>query len=179
MAVPCGDQRDFEFAKKYDLPIVPIILSDDDSLFEQLKDEKQRKITSVSWDCAMEAEGKLVQSGQFTGLTGGKHSEGEQAVIDMLEKDGNGKRKTEYRLRDWLISRQRYWGNPIPIIHCDKCGIVPVPEEELPVMLPDDIDLAAGETLDSHSEYSKCKCPKCGADARRETDTMDTFTCSS
>ena len=127
----------------------------------------------------MEAEGVLVQSGEFTGMVGGKHSKGEQAVIDKLEADGTGHRKTEYRLRDWLISRQRYWGNPIPVIHCEKCGIVPVPEADLPVTLPEDINLAEGETLAEHKSFSKCKCPKCGGDARRETDTMDTFTCSS
>lgn len=179
MAVPCGDQRDFEFARKYDLPIIPIILKEDDTLYSQLKDEKERKVTSVTWDAAMEAEGVLVQSGEFTGLVGGKHSAGEQAVIDKLEADGTGHRKTEYRLRDWLISRQRYWGNPIPIIHCEKCGIVPVPEADLPVTLPEDINLAEGETLAEHASFSKCTCPKCGALARRETDTMDTFTCSS
>ena len=179
MAVPCGDQRDFEFAKKYDLPIIPIILGDDDPLFEQLKDEQGRVVTSVDWEGAMEAEGRLVQSGKYTGLTGGKHSEGEEAIVADLEAMGRGKRKVEFRLRDWLISRQRYWGNPIPMIYCDKCGLVPVPEEDLPVRLPEDIDLSAGETLATHEGFAKCTCPKCGGEARRETDTMDTFTCSS
>lgn len=100
MAVPCGDQRDFEFAKKYDLPIIPIILQEDDDLYEQLKNEKNRVVTSVDWECAMEAQGVLVQSGQFTGLVGGKHSPAEQAVIDKLEADGTGSRKVEFRLRD-------------------------------------------------------------------------------
>ncbi len=179
MAVPCGDQRDFEFARKYDLPIVPIILGEDDPLYPQLKSEKNRVVTSVDWDAAYDAEGYLVQSGEFTGMKGGKHSEGEAAVVAKLEEMGLGKRKVEYRLRDWLISRQRYWGNPIPAIHCPKCGVVPVPEEDLPVMLPKDIDLAAGETLATHEEFINCTCPKCGGPARRETDTMDTFTCSS
>ena len=179
MAVPCGDQRDFEFAKKYDLPIIPIILESNDPLFSQLKDEKNRVVTTVDWPQAMEAQGTLVQSGEFTGLIGGKHSEGEAAVIKKLEADKSGRRKTEYRLRDWLISRQRYWGNPIPIIHCPECGIVPVPESELPVKLPEDIDLASGQTLATIESFKKCKCPKCGHDAQRETDTMDTFTCSS
>lgn len=179
MAVPCGDERDFEFAKKYDLPIIPIILDESDELYEQLKDEQNRVVEQVSWERAMEASGKLVQSGRFTGMTGGKGSEAEDAIVKFLEDNNSGKRTTEYRLRDWLISRQRYWGNPIPAIHCEKCGVVPVPEEDLPVVLPEDIDLADGETLDKHDEFIKCKCPKCGGDARRETDTMDTFTCSS
>ncbi|MBQ3106673.1 MAG: leucine--tRNA ligase, partial [Eggerthellaceae bacterium] len=179
MAVPCGDQRDFEFAKKYDLPIIPIILGDDDPLFDQLKDEQGRVVTSVDWAEAMVAEGRLVQSGKYTGMTGGKHSEGEAAIVADLEAMGRGKRKVEFRLRDWLISRQRYWGNPIPAIHCPECGVVPVPEEDLPVRLPEDIDLSAGETLATHEGFAACTCPKCGAAARRETDTMDTFTCSS
>ena len=179
MAVPCGDQRDFEFARKYDLPIIPIILADDDPLTSQLKNEQGRVVTSVDWDAAMAAEGRLVQSGRFTGMTGGKHSEGEDAVVAELEAMGRGRRKVEFRLRDWLISRQRYWGNPIPAIHCPQCGVVPVPYEDLPVRLPEDIDLAAGETLATHASFAECTCPKCGAPARRETDTMDTFTCSS
>ena len=179
MAVPCGDQRDFEFAKKYDLPIIPIILKDDDPLFGQLNGEQNRVVTSVDWEAAMEAEGVLVQSGKYTGLVGGKHSEAEAAIVADLEAAGCGRRKVEFRLRDWLISRQRYWGNPIPMIHCEKCGVVPVPEEDLPVRLPEDIDLAAGETLATHEGFAKCTCPKCGGPARRETDTMDTFTCSS
>lgn len=179
MAVPCGDQRDFEFARKYDLPIIPIILSENDPLYPQLKDEQQRVVEYVDWDNAMEAEGVLVQSGSYTGLKGGKHSEAEAAIVEFLQKEGKGKRTVEYRLRDWLISRQRYWGNPIPAIHCPNCGVVPVPEEDLPVRLPEDIDLGAGETLATHAEFVKCTCPKCGAEAKRETDTMDTFTCSS
>ncbi|MGN0072635.1 MAG: leucine--tRNA ligase [Coriobacteriales bacterium] len=179
MAVPCGDQRDFEFAKKYDLPIIPIIVTEDDPLYPQLKEEQGRVVTSVDWDEAMAAEGILVQSGKFTGMVGGKHSPAEEAIVAELEAMGRGKRKVEFRLRDWLISRQRYWGNPIPAIHCPECGVVPVPEEDLPVRLPEDIDLAAGETLATHEEFAKCTCPKCGKPARRETDTMDTFTCSS
>ena len=179
MAVPCGDQRDFEFARKYDLPIIPIILGEDDPLYPQLKDEKNRVVTSVDWEASYEAEGRLVQSGKYTGMVGGKHSPAVDAIIGDLEAAGKGKKSVQFRLRDWLISRQRYWGNPIPVIYCDKCGIVPVPEEDLPVMLPKDIDLAAGETLATHEEFAKCTCPKCGGPARRETDTMDTFTCSS
>ena len=179
MAVPCGDQRDFEFAKKYDLPIIPIILADDDPLYDELKCEQGRKVTSVDWDAAMVAEGTLVQSGKFTGMVGGKHSAGEAAIVADLEAAGSGKRSVQYRLRDWLISRQRYWGNPIPAIHCPKCGIVPVPEEDLPVTLPEDLNLGAGETLAEDKDFYECTCPQCGGPARRETDTMDTFTCSS
>jgi len=179
MAVPCGDQRDFEFAKKYDLPIIPIILEEGDPLYPQLAGVQERVVTTVDWDAAMEAEGILVQSGPYTGLVGGKHSEGEDTFVKALEDMGRGHRTVEFRLRDWLISRQRYWGNPIPAIHCPTCGVVPVPEEDLPVRLPEDIDLAAGETLATHEGFAKCTCPKCGGEARRETDTMDTFTCSS
>ena len=179
MAVPCGDARDFEFAKKYDLPIVPIILSEDDPLFEQLKDEQGTRITSVDWEEALTCEGVLVQSGKYTGMTGGKHSEGEAAIVADLEAAGAGRRSVQYRLRDWLISRQRYWGNPIPAIHCEHCGIVPVPEDQLPVTLPENLDLTAGETLAECRDFYETTCPVCGAPARRETDTMDTFTCSS
>ena len=179
MAVPCGDQRDFEFARKYDLPIIPIILSKDDPLYPQLKDEQGRVVTEVDWPEAYAAEGILVQSGPYTGMVGGKHSPAEEAIVAELERTGKGKRSVEFRLRDWLISRQRYWGNPIPAVHCEHCGVVPVPEDQLPVLLPEDIDLAAGETLATHESFINTTCPKCGAPAKRETDTMDTFTCSS
>lgn len=179
MAVPCGDQRDFEFARKYDLPIIPIILSEDDPLYHKLKDEQGRVVTEVDWPEAYAAEGILVQSGPYTGMVGGKHSPAEEAIVAELERTGKGKRSVEFRLRDWLISRQRYWGNPIPAVHCEHCGVVPVPEDQLPVLLPEDIDLAAGETLATHESVINTTCPKCGAPAKRETDTMDTFTCSS
>lgn len=179
MAVPCGDQRDFEFARKYDLPIIPIILSEDDPLYPKLKDEQGRVVTEVDWPEAYAAEGILVQSGPYTGVVGGKHSPAEEAIVAELERTGKGKRSVEFRLRDWLISRQRYWGNPIPAVHCEHCGVVPVPEDQLPVLLPEDIDLAAGETLATHESFINTTCPKCGAPAKRETDTMDTFTCSS
>ncbi len=179
MGVPCGDQRDFEFARKYDLPIVPIILQKDDKLYDQLKDEQNTVVTSVDWDQAMASEGVLVQSGKYTGMIGGKHSPAVEAIIKDLEAAGKGRKKVEYRLRDWLISRQRYWGNPIPVIYCPHCGAVPVPEEDLPVRLPDDMDLAAGDTLATDEEFVNTTCPVCGRPAKRETDTMDTFTCSS
>ena len=179
MAVPCGDQRDFEFARKYDLPIIPIILGEDDPLYPELNGVQERKVTTVDWEKSYEAEGVLVQSGKYTGIVGGKHSPAVDAIIGDLEAQGKGKKSVQFRLRDWLISRQRYWGNPIPIVYCDDCGIVPVPEDQLPVTLPKDIDLAAGETLATHEQFAQCTCPKCGKPARRETDTMDTFTCSS
>lgn len=179
MAVPCGDQRDFEFARKYDLPIIPIILGEDDPLYPELNGVQERKVTTVDWEKSYEAEGVVVQSGKYTGMVGGKHSPAVDAIIGDLEAQGKGKKSVQFRLRDWLISRQRYWGNPIPIVYCDDCGIVPVPEDQLPVTLPKDIDLAAGETLATHEQFAQCTCPKCGKPARRETDTMDTFTCSS
>ena len=179
MAVPCGDQRDFEFARKYDLPIIPIILGEDDPLYPELNGVQERKVTTVDWEKSYEAEGVLVQSGKYTGMVGGKHSPAVDAIIGDLEAQGKGKKSVQFRLRDWLISRQRYWGNPIPIVYCDDCGIVPVPEDQLPVTLPKDIDLTAGETLATHEQFAQCTCPKCGKPARRETDTMDTFTCSS
>ena len=179
MAVPCGDQRDFEFARKYDLPIIPNILGEDDPLYPELNGVQERKVTTVDWEKSYEAEGVLVQSGKYTGMVGGKHSPAVDAIIGDLEAQGKGKKSVQFRLRDWLMSRQRYWGNPIPIVYCDDCGIVPVPEDQLPVTLPKDIDLAAGETLATHEQFAQCTCPKCGKPARRETDTMDTFTCSS
>ncbi|MCR5846010.1 MAG: leucine--tRNA ligase [bacterium] len=179
MAVPCGDQRDFEFARKYDLPIIPIILEKDDPLFEKLDGVSERIVDTVDWENAYEAEGILVQSGKYTGMTGGKHSEAVDAIIEELQSKGLGHKTIQFRLRDWLISRQRYWGNPIPAIYCEHCGLVPVPEEDLPVLLPDDIDLSAGELLATHEGFVNTTCPICGAPAKRETDTMDTFTCSS
>ncbi|MBR3316087.1 MAG: leucine--tRNA ligase [Atopobiaceae bacterium] len=179
MGVPSGDQRDFEFARKYDLPIPPIIALKDDPLYEQLKDERELRVTNVDWDHAMDAEGYLIQSGPFTGMLGGKHSPAVDAIINYLGEQGIGRKTVQFRLRDWLISRQRYWGNPIPMIHCDCCGDVPVPYEDLPVTLPDDLDLGAGETLAEYAPFYETTCPKCGKPAKRITDTMDTFTCSS
>lgn len=179
MGVPCGDQRDFDFARKYGLEIAPIICKKEDPLYEELKDERELRVLSVDWDGAMDAEGYLVQSGEFTGLPGGKHSEAVEAIVSWLKERGLGRETVQFRLRDWLISRQRYWGNPIPMIHCDCCGDVPVPEEDLPVTLPDDLDLGAGQTLAEYAPFYETSCPRCGRPARRITDTMDTFTCSS
>ena len=179
MGVPSGDKRDFDFAKKYDLPIVPIICEEGTDIYDELKGVSEYKVTSVDWDGPMDTVGILVQSGPFTGLRGGKHSEAEEAVVAYLTEHNVGRRTVQFRLRDWLISRQRYWGNPIPMIHCDCCGDVPVPYDQLPVMLPDNLDLAAGDTLAECKEFVETTCPKCGEPAKRITDTMDTFTCSS
>ncbi len=179
MGVPSGDKRDFDFAKKYELPIVPIICEEGTDIYEELKGVSEYKVTSVDWDGPMDTVGILVQSGPFTGLRGGKHSEAEEAVVAYLTEHNVGRRTVQFRLRDWLISRQRYWGNPIPMIHCDCCGDVPVPYDQLPVMLPDNLDLAAGDTLAECKEFVETTCPKCGKPAQRITDTMDTFTCSS
>ena len=179
MGVPSGDKRDFDFAKKYDLPIVPIICEEGTDIYGELKGVSDYKVTSVDWDGPMDTVGILVQSGPFTGLRGGKHSEAEEAVVTYLTEHNVGRRTVQFRLRDWLISRQRYWGNPIPMIHCDCCGDVPVPYNQLPVMLPDNLDLAAGDTLAECKEFVETTCPQCGKPAKRITDTMDTFTCSS
>ena len=179
MGVPSGDKRDFDFAKKYDLPIIPIICEEGTDIYEELKGVSEYKVTSVDWDGPMDTVGILVQSGPFTGLRGGKHSEAEEAVVAYLTEHNVGRRTVQFRLRDWLISRQRYWGNPIPMIHCECCGDVPVPYDQLPVMLPDNLDLAAGDTLAECKEFVETTCPQCGKPAKRITDTMDTFTCSS
>lgn len=179
MGVPSGDKRDFDFAKKYDLPIIPIICEEGTDIYDELKGVSEYKVTSVDWDGPMDTVGILVQSGPFTGLRGGKHSEAEEAVVAYLTEHNVGRRTVQFRLRDWLISRQRYWGNPIPMIHCDCCGDVPVPYDQLPVTLPNNLDLAAGDTLAECKEFVETTCPQCGKPAKRITDTMDTFTCSS
>ena len=190
MAVPSGDERDFAFAKKYNLPITVVI-------------------EPPNWDggeleAAYTGPGRMINSGQFDGTVSlAKYSldewtpevaaeyglpaditaenEGRHVVTRWLEERGIGKFAVTYRLHDWLISRQRYWGAPIPMITCPKCGIVPVPAEELPVLLPDDVQfLPTGESpLKFHDGFRKTTCPQCGGPAERETDTMDTFMCSS
>jgi len=179
MAVPSGDQRDFDFARAYGLPIPPVVIGEDDVLFEQLSGVRERVLSDVPWDGACADEGVLVQSGEFTGMRGGKKSEAMHAVTAWLDERGMGRETVNFRLRDWLISRQRYWGNPIPAVHCPSCGLVPVPEDQLPVVLPMNVDITKGETLADHPDFYETTCPKCGGAARRETDTMDTFTCSS
>ena len=166
MAVPTHDQRDFEFAKKFNLPLIVVI---------QPKDKALDPATMTE---AYVGEGVLVNSGQFNGMENTKVLE---AIADFLEKEGKGKRTIQYRLRDWGISRQRYWGAPIPMINCAKCGIVPVPEKDLPVILPEKVKLSSegGSPLAALKEFVETKCPKCGGKAQRETDTMDTFVESS
>lgn len=165
MSVPAHDQRDFEFAMRFGLPIKVVIKPEEVELSEPLKE-------------AYEEEGVMVNSGDFSGLPS---NEGKKAVADFIEKSGLGRKTVNYRLRDWGISRQRYWGTPIPIIYCDSCGIVPVPEEDLPVILPENVSITGkGESpLKYVEEFYRTKCPRCGGDARRETDTMDTFVDSS
>jgi len=180
MAVPSGDQRDFEFARQFGLPIPPVILGDEHAdLLGELAGVRERVREEVPWDEAFGGDGVMVQSGEFTGLRGGKGSEGMRGVTEWLAARDQGRFAINFRLRDWLISRQRYWGNPIPAVHCPACGLVPVPVEQLPVVLPMGIDICKGETLADHPEFYETTCPKCGGAARRETDTMDTFTCSS
>ena len=167
MAVPAHDQRDFEFARKYDLPIKVVIKPKDGS---DLDPEKMEK--------AFTEKGILVNSGEFSGMTS---EEAIPKIIEWLEKKGIGKKSVQYKLRDWLISRQRYWGAPIPVVYCEKCGIVPVPEDQLPVKLPFDVQFKpTGQSpLTYHEEFLHTTCPKCGGPARREVDTMDTFVDSS
>ena len=167
MGVPTGDQRDWMFADKYGIEKIVTICP----VGQELKLEEMT--------CAYEEkEGMLVNSGEFTGME--MHA-AMSAIMDKAEKEGFGKRRVNYRLRDWLITRQRYWGAPIPIIYCPHCGEVLVPEDQLPVRLPEDVSFTAGakSPLATSEEFVHCKCPKCGADATRETDTMDTFLCSS
>lgn len=167
MGVPTGDQRDWMFADKYGIEKIVTICP----VGKELKLEEMT--------CAYEEkEGMLVNSGEFTGMEMHKAM---SAIMDKAEAEGFGKRRVNYRLRDWLISRQRYWGAPIPIIYCQHCGEVLVPEDQLPVRLPEDVSFTAGakSPLATSEEFVHCKCPKCGADATRETDTMDTFLCSS
>jgi leucyl-tRNA synthetase len=166
MAVPTHDQRDFEFAKKYHLPLRIVIQPPDATLSE------------ATLTAAYTAEGILVNSGPFNGMN---NLEAIKKITAYLEEQGIGKATVNYRLRDWGISRQRYWGNPIPMIYCDACGTVPVPYEDLPVILPENIEFSdkGGNPLDRIPEFVKVSCPKCGKPARRETDTMDTFVDSS
>ncbi|WP_234193694.1 leucine--tRNA ligase [Pseudacidovorax sp. NFM-22] len=168
MGVPAHDERDFAFANKYGIPIVQVVLVDDEPHFDfhHWQDwyaDKERGVT--------------INSDNFSGM---RHHEAVDAVAQVLEEKGLGAKKTTWRLRDWGISRQRYWGTPIPIIHCPDCGPVPVPEQDLPVVLPTDcVPDGSGNPLNKREDFLACTCPTCGKPARRETDTMDTFVDSS
>jgi len=159
MAVPAHDQRDFEFAKKYNLPI-NVVIENDTDMSE-----------------AFTGEGKLINSDKYDGQ---KNIKAKKAIMYDFEQDTLGKKQINYKLRDWGVSRQRYWGAPIPFVHCDDCGIVPEKIENLPVALPDDVEITGeGNPLENHPTWKNCSCPKCGKDATRETDTLDTFVQSS
>lgn len=166
MAVPAHDQRDFEFAKKFNLDIIPVV------------DPGNEEIDVNNLTEAFAAEGTMMNSGKFDGMN---NKEAIEAVINWLDGEGIGKKTVNYRLRDWLISRQRYWGTPIPMIYCEHCGWVPEKEENLPVLLPEDVEFTGtgASPLTTSAHFAHCKCPKCGADAKREFDTMDTFLDSS
>jgi leucyl-tRNA synthetase len=166
MAVPAHDQRDFEFAKKYQLPIRVVI------------QPRDCKLSAATMTEAFVDEGVMVDSGEFSGSA---NVEGKEKIATFAETKGWGKKAIRFRLRDWGVSRQRYWGTPIPIIYCEKCGTVPVPEEQLPVELPKDVPFTGkgGSPLTESKQFSEVNCPKCQGRARRETDTMDTFVDSS
>lgn len=170
MAVPSHDTRDFDFAKKYDLPMKEVIAP---SLGNSEQSEESNCLNEAYTD-----PGVMVNSDEFNGM---KNEDAKKAITEKAVKEGFGEFKTQYRLRDWLISRQRYWGAPIPVVYCNKCGIQPVSEENLPVMLPKDVDFkVVGKSPILTSEtFVETICPVCGGKARRETDTMDTFMCSS
>ena len=166
MGVPSGDQRDFLFAKKYDLPMIPVVSATGED------------VQAADMTEAYVEPGKLINSGAYTGMDNVAAME---AIVEALGEKEAGRKTVNYRLRDWLISRQRFWGAPIPIVYCDHCGTVAVPEDQLPVRLPEDVDFKpTGESpLNDAPDFVHTTCPKCGGPARRETDTMDTFVCSS
>lgn len=163
--VPAHDQRDLDFARKYDLPVKRVVSDGEETAADFTGQE------------AYTGPGKIVNSAFLDGMT---VEVAQQTIIDRAQSEGWGKAQTTWRLRDWGVSRQRYWGTPIPIIHCDDCGPVPVPKDQLPVVLPEDIDFETpGNPLERHATWKHIDCPKCGAAAQRETDTLDTFVDSS
>lgn len=181
MAVPAHDERDFAFARKFELPIIPVIQPDPSTGSGQ----GGAQLDGATMETAYVGAGSMINSAQFNGTSvneeKGRKNPGIAAVIDWLQEKGVGKEAVTYKLRDWLISRQRYWGAPIPMIRCDVHGWNPVPDEQLPVMLPDDVEWKpTGESpLKFHPTWKDAPCPICGAPSVRETDTMDTFMCSS
>jgi leucyl-tRNA synthetase len=166
MAVPAHDQRDYDFAKAFDLPITQVVAPADGEI-----DASEAFVSHSEHE-------RLVNSGEFTGMSA---VEGKEAIVAWLDREGQGHPSVNYKLRDWLISRQRYWGCPIPIVYCERCGMVPVPDDELPVELPDieDYQPKGRSPLAAAEDWVKVKCPSCRGEARRETDTMDTFVDSS
>ena len=191
MAVPTHDERDFDFAKKYNLPLKTVIVPEN-SCHPELVSGSDQQTSAVSGDggilkqvqndkepsAAYVDPGVLVNSGEFNGM---KNEDAKKAITEKAVKGGYGEFKTQYRLRDWLISRQRYWGAPIPIVYCEKCGPQPVPEDQLPVKLPEDVDfkVTGKSPILTSKTFLETTCPVCGGKATRETDTMDTFICSS
>ena len=177
MAVPTHDERDFAFAKKYNLPMKIVIASEE--MKKNIKDiNKIYSADEVPLKEAYTEEGTLVNSNEFDGI---KNTEAKKAITQYSVDNGFGEFKTQFRLRDWLVSRQRYWGAPIPVVYCDKCGIQPVSEDSLPVLLPEDVDFSVvGKSpITTSKTFRDTTCPVCGGHAVRETDTMDTFMCSS
>lgn len=166
MAVPAHDERDFDFARMYDIPIQRVLVMKEDADADA---EMKKAEVDLGWMVNSPLPG-------FDGLFG---QEAKDAVCDALESAGSGNRTVNWKIRPWLISRQRYWGTPIPVIHCDACGAVPVPEHDLPVELPRDVVFGQGNPLETSASFVNASCPECGKDARRETDTMDTFMDSS
>ncbi|MEH2464060.1 leucine--tRNA ligase [Nostoc sp.] len=182
MGVPAHDVRDFKFAKNYDLPIDFVIASLDNvagfDLSPTSEIDEVTQLIQIEYNQAYTEPGILINSGPFTGMAS---ADAKQAIIEYAEKEGFGKVRVQYRLRDWLISRQRYWGAPIPVIHCSNCGIVPVPDKDLPVQLPKEVEFSGrgGSPLSQLESWVNVPCPTCGTPAKRETDTMDTFIDSS
>ncbi|HPZ71773.1 MAG TPA: leucine--tRNA ligase, partial [Peptococcaceae bacterium] len=172
MGVPAHDERDFMFAQKYNLPIRVVIQP------HPAADGPANELSASEMTEAYVGDGKMVNSGKYSGMP---NREGGRTLAEDLAKEGAGQVKVNYRLRDWLISRQRFWGAPIPIVYCEKCGAVPVPDDQLPVLLPLQVEFRpTGESpLNSIPEFLYTSCPQCGGPAKRETDTMDTFVCSS
>jgi len=178
MGVPAHDTRDFKFAKAYHLPIEVVVVPTDSSALQQLTDTDDTALSDIAFKDAYTEPGILINSHSFNGMAS---TDAKEAIIKYVQEQGFGQARIQYRLRDWLISRQRYWGAPIPVIHCPSCGAVPVPEEDLPVRLPEDVAFTGRglSPLAQLDNWVNVPCPTCGTQAKRETDTMDTFIDSS